>query len=82
MSPGELNQLLFSLRGLETMLLSVMSQRGLKPAQSRILKESEVETIKKTLEENRWNITAAAKALGIARNTLYRKIKLYDLQGS
>lgn len=79
MSPGELNQLLLSLRGLESALLNVMRNKGMKPSQSRILKESEAETIKKTLEENRWNITAAAKALGIARNTLHRKIKLYDL---
>ena len=44
------------------------------------LKETEKETIRKTLEENRWNITATAKALGIARNPLHRKIKSYDLQ--
>jgi two-component system NtrC family response regulator len=82
LSAGELQQLLLSLRGLETLVLGVMSQKGLKPAQSRMLKESEVEIIKKTLEENRWNITASARALGIARNTLHRKIKLYELQGS
>ncbi len=79
MGPGELNQLLFSVRGLEKTLLSVMSNKGLKPPQSRILKESEEASIKKALEENRWNITATAKALGIARNTLHRKIKLYEL---
>jgi two-component system, NtrC family, response regulator len=80
MSPGELNQLLLSLHGLEKTLLDVMISKGLKPAQSRLLKEFEIESIKKNLEENRWNITATAKALGIARNTLHRKIKLYGLQ--
>ena len=79
MSPGELNQLLLSLRGLEKTLITVMRDKGLKPEQNRILKESEAETIKKALEDHRWNITAAAKALGIARNTLHRKIKLYGL---
>ncbi|WP_303720689.1 sigma-54 dependent transcriptional regulator [Malonomonas rubra] len=79
LSPGELNQLLLSLRGLEKMLLKVMRSKGIKPPQSRILKESEAEAIKKTLEENRWNITASAKILGIARNTLHRKIKTYGL---
>ena len=79
LSPGELSQLLLSLRGLEKTLLTVMRDKGLKPPRNRILKESEAETIKKTLEENRWNITATAKALGIARNTLHRKIRLYGL---
>lgn len=82
LSPGELNQMLLSLRGLEKTLLSVMRAKGLKPAQTRILKQSEVDSIKISLEENRWNITATAKALGIARNTLHRKIKLYGLDNA
>jgi len=79
MSASELNQLLLSLRGLENSVVAIMRNKGLKPSQNRILKESEAETIKKTLEENLWNVTATAKALGIARNTLHRKIKLYGL---
>lgn len=82
LSPGELNQLLLSLHGLEKSLINVMRDKGLKPPQNKILKESEVESIKKTLEEKRWNITATAKALGIARNTLHRKIKLYGLDNT
>ncbi len=82
MSAGELNQFLLSLRGLEKKLLSVMREKGLRPAQNQILKESEADTIRKTLEENRWNVTATAKSLGIARNTLHRKIKLYKLHHS
>ena len=79
MSASELNQLLLSLRGLENSVVTIMRNKGLKPSQNRILKESEADTIKKTLEENLWNVTATAKALGIARNTLHRKIKLYGL---
>ncbi|PLX93922.1 MAG: sigma-54-dependent Fis family transcriptional regulator [Desulfuromonas sp.] len=79
LAPDDLNQLLLSLQGLEKTLLGVMRSKGLKPPQNRILKESEEEAIKKTLEENRWNITASAKILGIARNTLHRKIKAYGL---
>lgn len=79
MSASELNQLLLSLRGLEKSVVTIMRNKGLKPSQNRILKESEAETIKKTLEENLWNVTSTAKALGIARNTLHRKIKLYGL---
>ncbi len=79
MSPDELNQLLLSLRGLENRLLTVMRKRGLQTPQNQALRESEAETIRKTLEENRWNVTATAKILGIARNTLHRKIKKYHL---
>ena len=31
------------------------------------------------LESNRWNVTRAAKALGVSRSTLHRKIKMHDL---
>ena len=80
LSPGALQQMLLSLRGLEKTLLKVMRKKGLTSSIGTDLKETEKETIRKTLEENRWNITATAKALGIARNTLHRKIKIYDLQ--
>lgn len=32
------------------------------------------------LERNRWNLSNTAKELGIARNTLYRRMKKYDIQ--
>ncbi|MCG2580755.1 MAG: sigma-54-dependent Fis family transcriptional regulator [Marinobacter sp.] len=32
-----------------------------------------------TLEQNRWIVTRAAKALGVSRSTLHRKIKMYGL---
>jgi transcriptional regulator of acetoin/glycerol metabolism len=37
-------------------------------------------TIRVALEQNHWNITGAAQSLGIARNTLHRKIKKYRLK--
>jgi two-component system NtrC family response regulator len=80
MSAGELHQMLHSLRGLESGLLTVMRKRGLCSPASQGLKETEVEMIKKALEQHRWNITETAKALGIARNTLHRKIKAFDLR--
>ncbi len=43
------------------------------------LKEAEVEAVRKALEHTRGNVTKAAKILGIGRNTLYRKIKQYDI---
>jgi two-component system NtrC family response regulator len=81
MSPGELNQMFHSLHGLETSLLSVMRTKGIGPPPQRGLKDTEVETIKKALEQCRWNISETAKALGIGRNTLYRKIKEYGITG-
>jgi two-component system NtrC family response regulator len=83
MSAGELNQMLHSLHGLETGLLAVMRKRGIcPPSASQGLRDTEVEMIKKALEQHRWNITEAAKSLGIARNTLHRKIKAFDLRHS
>ncbi|GAW91064.1 GAF modulated Fis family sigma-54 specific transcriptional regulator [Calderihabitans maritimus] len=45
------------------------------------IKEVEAKLVKDTLEAHKWNITKAAEALGIGRNTLYRKIKQYNLAG-
>ncbi|MEC5404565.1 sigma-54-dependent Fis family transcriptional regulator [Paraburkholderia sp. MPAMCS5] len=36
---------------------------------------NERETVLVLLEENRWNVSNVAKALGISRNTLYRKMR-------
>jgi two-component system NtrC family response regulator len=80
LSDGELTQLLNSLRGLETNLYAVMRKKGLSSAGSEALRDSEAASIKRTLLQHRWNITEAARALGIARNTLHRKIKKYGLQ--
>ncbi len=82
MSAGELHQMLHALHGLEKSLLSVMRQKGLAPSRRQGLKDTELETIRKALEQHRWNITEAAKTLGIARNTLHRKINKYDLRNS
>jgi len=43
------------------------------------LKSAEASVIKNALENNKWNISKAATVLGIGRNTLYRKIKRYNL---
>ena len=46
------------------------------------LKKQEAATISKTLESVDWNITKGAEALGIARNTLYRKLRKYGIERS
>ena len=45
----------------------------------KTLRNAEVEHIIETLEANNYNRTAAAKDLGIARGTLFRKIKEYNI---
>jgi two-component system NtrC family response regulator len=79
LSSGELTQLLHSLRGLEGSIYSAMRKKGLGSLGTECLKDSEAASIKRTLVQHRWNITEAARALGIARNTLHRKIKKYNL---
>jgi len=43
------------------------------------LKEAEAEAVKKALDHTNGNVTQAAKILGIGRNTLYGKIKEFDI---
>ncbi|MFV7441560.1 helix-turn-helix domain-containing protein [Acinetobacter pittii] len=47
---------------------------------SKILVDIEHDLIKKTLIESNGNITKTAKTIGIAKSTLYLKIKNYQLE--
>jgi DNA-binding NtrC family response regulator len=47
---------------------------------SSALNEIEAVVIRTVLEEKQWNLSQAAEALGIARGTLYGKIKNYDIE--
>ena len=76
---AELDRLLHALHGIEATVLAAMRTKGVTSAARRRLKETEAETIKNTLDLHQWNITETAKSLGIGRNTLYRKIKLFEL---
>jgi two-component system NtrC family response regulator len=67
------------LQGIERNALTVLQGNGTRTVTSRGLKESEAETIKKALNLHQWNITETARALGIGRNTLYRKIKEFRI---
>ncbi|MBE0502471.1 MAG: helix-turn-helix domain-containing protein, partial [Desulfuromonadales bacterium] len=47
---------------------------------SSSLPEIEAAVIRQVLEEKQWNLSQAAEALGIARGTLYSKIKNFSLE--
>ncbi|MBU1687680.1 MAG: sigma-54 dependent transcriptional regulator [Proteobacteria bacterium] len=49
---------------------------------SSALTEIEADVIRKVLEDTQWNMSRAAEALGIARGTLYGKIKSYRIEKS
>ncbi len=82
MSGEELQRDLAALREMEAGLLAAMRSKGVEPPPQRCLKETEAETIGKALAHCQWNITETARVLGIGRNTLYRKIRQYNLQSA
>jgi len=53
---------------------------GLKKGYPKSLKELEKFHVKVLLEENQWNIRKTAIDLGVDRQTLYNKIRKYDLK--
>ena len=56
------------------------SSRTAQPAKHRAaFEELESKRILAALEDHRWNVSAVARALGIPRNTLYRKLHKYRL---
>ncbi|HEY4352699.1 MAG TPA: sigma 54-interacting transcriptional regulator, partial [Paraburkholderia sp.] len=49
------------------------------PAPSAALRQAECDVLLRELERMRWNISRTAQALGISRNTLYRKIHKHNI---
>jgi two-component system NtrC family response regulator len=82
LSASEQRRLLDSLGALEARLASILRDKRPGPPVGLCLKDTEAETIRRALEQHRWNITETAKVLGIGRNTLYRKIKHFHLVNS
>lgn len=64
----------------EERILSQMQNLGVPGPLPPSLAEVEAQTISRTLNYYDGNITTAARSLGIGRNTLYRKIKEYELE--
>jgi two-component system response regulator HydG len=59
---------------------SFIQPTGMQFPDSLSLREMEKMYIQKILEENSWNVTHAAKILGINRVTLHKMIKRYNLK--
>jgi len=59
---------------------SFIQPTGMQFPESLSLREMEKMYIQKILEENSWNVTQAAKVLGINRVTLHKMIKRYNLK--
>lgn len=75
---GRLPNLMKLLRRLESSLAVTMRKKGIETAPFTSMEIIEAEAIRAALDFYRGNVTMAAKALGIGRNTLYRKLKEYD----
>lgn len=56
------------------------TEQMLLKSETKDLDTLEKEEIEKVLIKYNWNVQKSAKELGIARNTLYRKIELYNLE--
>jgi DNA-binding NtrC family response regulator len=63
-------------------LAVTMQARHDEPHFSGTLQGAERDEILRVLQEQEWNVSAAAKQLGISRSGLYTKIKQYDLRPS
>jgi DNA-binding NtrC family response regulator len=80
LEPAVLERLLHTLDDIRVTVFAAMRAQGVAPSGRRGLKETEAETIKSVLDQYQWHITESARALGIGRNTLYRKIKQFELK--
>ncbi len=81
MSGDALQETLVALRAVEAGVLAAMRGKGVEPDLQLGLKETEADAIRRALAQCRRNITETARVLGIGRNTLYRKIRQYHLEG-
>ena len=57
-------------------------QSSVHASQVATINDLEAQAIEKAIQSFRGNLTEAAKALGIGRATLYRKVKLYNIDPS
>jgi two-component system NtrC family response regulator len=78
---GKLAGLLDHLKRLENEVVAAIVRKGAGTLRPSSLGEAEARAIREALSYSQGNIASAARALGIGRNTLYRKMKEYDIKG-
>ncbi|MDO3377285.1 sigma-54-dependent transcriptional regulator [Geoalkalibacter halelectricus] len=79
-SRQDLEQLLGQVEDLAGILYQLTGRSSASPNAPLDLHANEREAVRAALERNHWNISAAARQLGIGRNTLHRKINKYGLR--
>ncbi len=72
---GKMAKLMTLLHRMESSLAATMKKKGVATSPLPTMEAVEAEAIRAALDYYRGNVTKAAKALGIGRNTLYRKMK-------
>jgi two-component system, NtrC family, response regulator len=75
---SKLSNLMQLLHRMESSLALTMRKKGVANMSLMSMESVEAEAIQGALDIYRGNVTKAAKALGIGRNTLYRKMKEYE----
>lgn len=60
--------------------LNLNAQQSNENRESRSLRDIERVAIEETLNRTQWNVSRSARLLGVGRNTLYGKIKEYQLE--
>ncbi|MFZ5643203.1 MAG: sigma-54-dependent transcriptional regulator [Bacillota bacterium] len=77
--PEELYRFLNAVNLLESKVHKTMSSLGLPRPAPPSLKDLEARAMSEALSYHKGNITLAARTLGIGRNTLYRKMREYNI---
>ncbi|WP_305043215.1 sigma-54-dependent transcriptional regulator [Geoalkalibacter sp.] len=79
-SPENLAELLGRVEEFAALLRQLTGRPESDATRHRDLQATEIAALRAALDLSRWNISAAARQLGIGRNTLHRKINKYGLR--
>lgn len=78
-TPEKLSDLLERIREYEYKVLRLMEQKGVIKEFPFSMQAVEAQAIREALNFSKGNVSLAARALGIGRNTLYRKAREYKI---
>ena len=60
--------------------MNLSVRHGASPHENRSLRDIERVAIEETLNKTQWNVSRSARLLGVGRNTLYGKIREYQIE--